>query len=128
MAKRERNKRAARKARQQERQRVAAAQAAAGTNEQTNTSKSLFKKSDGKGRPATKNVPTAKAERSGIGVVTGYLSDVRAEMRQVTWPSRTELRNYSVTVIVALIVFGVAIWLVDTGFVAALVQFTNLRG
>lgn len=49
-------------------------------------------------------------------------------MHQVTWPTKVELRNYSIAVIATLIVFGVVIWLVDTGFVAALVQFTGLRG
>ena len=34
----------------------------------------------------------------------------------------------AVAVIAMLIVFGAAIWLIDTGFVAALVQFTGLRG
>jgi preprotein translocase subunit SecE len=60
--------------------------------------------------------------------LTGYFADVRTEMRQVTWPSRVELRNYSIAVIATLIVFGLAIWLVDTGFVAGLVQYTGLRG
>ena len=43
-----------------------------------------------------------------------------------TWPSKDELRNYSVAVIVSLVVFGVALWLVDTGIVALLVGYTSL--
>lgn len=125
MAKRQRNKRSARKARQQERARVEAAREVTGAAQES-SKKSLFKK-DSDGRKATKNVTVAKADRKGFGKVTGYFGDVRTEMRQVTWPSRTELRNYSVAVIATLIVFGVIIWLVDTGFVAALVQFTSLR-
>jgi preprotein translocase subunit SecE len=125
MAKRERNKRAARKARQQERERVAAAQAAAASG-MKEESKSLFKKSNKSS--AKKAAPVAKADRKGMQVITGYFSDIRYEMHQVTWPTRTELRNYSLAVIAALIVFGVAIWLVDTGFVPGLVQYTGLRG
>ena len=49
-------------------------------------------------------------------------------MHRVTWPSRTELTNYSVAVVAMLIAFGVAVWLVDTGVVAGLVGFTGLRG
>ena len=124
MAKRERNKRAARKARQQERERIAAAQAVSAANA-PQKSKSLFSKSD---KSEKKQKTVAKADRKGFQVVTGYFSDVRAEMHQVTWPSRIELRNYTVAVIIMLIVFGVAIWLVDTGFVAALVRYTGLRG
>ena len=131
MAKRERNKRSARKARQQERERVAAAQAAAGSAEgaeSSKSSKSLFKKSDASKSKAPKKAAVAKADRKGMQKVTGYFSDVRVEMRQVTWPSRPELRNYSVAVVASLIFFGVLIWLVDTGFIAALVQYTGLRG
>ena len=127
MAKRDRNKRAARKARQKERERVAAAQEAS-TASAKQESRSLFKKSD-KG-PSKDSKPKAvkKEDRKGLQVVTGYFSDVNSEMRKVTWPSKLELRNYSVAVIAMLIVFGAAIWLIDTGFVAALVQFTGLRG
>ena len=63
-----------------------------------------------------------------IGRARSYVSAVRAEMRRVTWPGRPELTNYSVAVVAMLIVFGVAVWLIDTGFVAALVAFTSLRG
>jgi len=49
-------------------------------------------------------------------------------MHRVVWPDRNELKSYSVAVILMLIVFGVCVWLVDTGFVAVLVGFTGLRG
>lgn len=129
MAKRERNKRSARKARQRERERIANAHAVTGYNQDAGSSKSksLFKRSE-KGGKASKKAAVAKADRKGMQKVTGYFADVRSEMRQVTWPSRIELRNYSVAVIASLVVFGVAIWLVDTGFIAALVQYTGLRG
>ena len=57
-----------------------------------------------------------------------YLHDVRTEMHRVVWPSKTELTNYSVAVLAMLAIFGVVVWLVDTGFVALLVGFTGLRG
>ena len=130
MAKTERNKRAARKARQQERERLEAAHAVSAPKEEK-SSKSFFKKdkaATSKYDKSDKSAPVSKTDRKGFQVVTGYFADVRKEMRQVTWPSRTELRNYSVAVIATLIVFGVLIWLVDTGFVAALVNYTGLRG
>ncbi len=123
MAKRERNKRSARKARQAERKRIAEAQAVS-NNQTTESSKKLSKKK----AKSTNKVAVPKADRKGIQKVTGYFADVRSEMRQVTWPSKVELRNYSLAVIISLIVFGVVIWLVDTGFVAGLVQYTGLRG
>ena len=127
MAKRDRNKRAARKARQKERERVAAAQEAS-TASAKQESRSLFKKSDKGSSKDSKPKAVKKEDRKGLQVVTGYFSDVNSEMRKVTWPSKLELRNYSVAVIAMLIVCGAAIWLIDTGFVAALVQFTGLRG
>jgi len=125
MAKRERNKRAARKARQQERERVEAARAVAtaGSEDDKKAAKSTRSKAN-----KTKKTAIAKADRKGIQKVTGYFSDVATELHKVTWPSQDEMRNYTVAVIAMLIVFGVAIWLVDTGFVAGLVAFTGLRG
>lgn len=72
----------------------------------------------------------AKAERkpSVFGRIGGYFREVRSELKRVVWPSKSELKNYSVAIICALVVFGVAVWLVDTVFVALLVGFTGLRG
>ena len=56
------------------------------------------------------------------------LHDVRVEMHRVVWPSKAELKDYSVSVIATLLIFGVSLWLVDTGVVALLVAFTSLRG
>ena len=49
-------------------------------------------------------------------------------MRRVVWPSRGELKSYSVAIIAMLIVFGIVIWLVDSGIVAVLIGYTGLRG
>ena len=127
MAKRERNKRAARKARQEERARKEAAQAAAAPAK-AESSRSPFKGKSGDDSKAASKKAIATADRKGLAVVTGYFGDVRSEMRKVTWPTANELRSYSVAVIVTLVVLGVILWLVDTGFVAGLVQYTSLRG
>ncbi len=120
MPNKDRNKRSVRQARQRERaerEAQAAAQAAA-----TSSGKK-------KAVSAPKKAPVKVAEKTGIIARTkAYFSAVRAEMHRVTWPSRTELTNYSVAVVAMLIAFGVAVWLVDTGVVAGLVGFTGLRG
>ncbi|QWT17928.1 preprotein translocase subunit SecE [Collinsella sp. zg1085] len=59
---------------------------------------------------------------------TGYLSSVRSEMRRVVWPSKKELVNYSIAVVVSLVVVGVAIALLDTAISQGLVLFSGLRG
>ena len=44
---------------------------------------------------------------------TGFLSDVRAEMRKVVAPSRKEVRSTTGVVIVTVIIFGVFFFVVD---------------
>lgn len=124
MAKKDRSKRSARRARAEERARVEAAQVASapvGQGSKTGPAKASSK---------TEKKPEKKSDKK-PGVFRRfrtYLGDVRSEMRRVVWPSADELKSYSIAIIIMLIVFGVLIWLVDSGIVAALVGFTSLRG
>ncbi len=115
MANKERNKRAARKARQAERQR-----AEAQTLAQNQTPAA----------PA-KDTSTKAVKKSGkpgfFQRVRNYFGDVRSEIR-VSWPTPADLKSYTVAVIVILVIFGVATWLIDSGVVAALIGFSGLRG
>ncbi|HJA29442.1 MAG TPA: preprotein translocase subunit SecE [Candidatus Olsenella pullicola] len=128
MANKDRNKRSVRKARAEERARVEAAQAASVTPEQK---AALEKKAAKDAKLAAKQEAKAEKKDKKPGLfrrIGNYLGDVRSEMRRVVWPSKDELRTYSVAIVAMLIVFGVVIWLVDSGIVAALVGFTGLRG
>ena len=121
MANKERNKRSARQARAREREELQKAQEASAPTGKAATKpvKSEEKKSD---------KPASKQQSTGIIASTKrYFSDVRTEMHRVVWPSKTELTNYSVAVIASLVIFGAAVWAVDTGFVALLVAFTGLH-
>ena len=115
MANKDRNKRSVRQARQRERAEHEALVAASTA-------------SDGKKKaPQTSKAPVKVSNNTGfIARTKNYFSEVRSEMRRVTWPGRTELVNYWVAVVAMLAVFGVVVWLVDTGFVAGLVAFTSL--
>lgn len=127
MANKDRNKRSARKARAEERARVEAARAASEPEE----SKKAVAKSEKAAAKAEKKAAKeerAKAHPGPIRRLRNYLGDVRSEMRRVVWSSRSELKSYSVAIIAMLIVFGIIIWLVDSGIVAALVGYTGLRG
>jgi preprotein translocase SecE subunit len=42
-----------------------------------------------------------------------FLHDVRMEMRQVTWPTRDEVRSTTVVVIITVFFFGVFLYVVD---------------
>ena len=122
MAKKERNRRSGRKARQQKRAELEAQRAA---SEPKDVKASRASKSRG----PKKSVKASSSDNGGfLARPRKYFSDVRTEMHRVTWPDSKELTSYSATVIAMLIVFGVAVWAVDTGFVAALVAFAGLRG
>ena len=127
MANKDRNKRSVRKARAEERARVEAAQAASDAADPSSAKqKEAKEKAVAK---AEQRKAEKKAKKPGIFArLRNYLSDVRSEMHRVVWPSREELKSYSVAIVAMLIVFGVVIWLVDTGVVAALVGYTGLRG
>ncbi len=44
-----------------------------------------------------------------------FLHEVRVELRQVTWPSRDDVRATTGIVIITVFFFGVFLWLVDLG-------------
>ena len=122
MANKERNKRSARKARAEERVQKAEAQVAAGAAPDV---ESALAKADSAKASAK---PAAPKKVGFFGRIKNYLLDVRTELKRVTWPSAEERNSYTVAVLIMLVVFGVAIWAVDTGIVAILVGFTGLRG
>ena len=153
MANKDRNKRSARKARAEERARVEAAHAVSGHEDLNPTPSdggSDKSGSDGKSKAKATSKSGKKltfrekrraarldkdARRKSEGkkptwrtrIIT-YLSDTNTELHRVVWPSKEELKSYSLAVMVTLLVFGVALWLVDTGIVAILAAFTGLRG
>jgi preprotein translocase subunit SecE len=124
MAKKDRNKRAARQARQAER---AAAEAIHHGSQEGDSSDSKAVAKATATKPA-KVEKKADKKPGFFGKIKNYFSDVRVEMHRVVWPSKKELRNYTLAVVGLLIVFGVVIWLLDTGVVAALVGYSGLRG
>lgn len=123
MANKDRNKRSARKARAEERARVEAAQAASAKSSSDSSSKK-----PAKAEKKAEKKPEKDKKPGPFRRLRNYLSDVRSEMHRVVWPSKEELKSYSIAIIVMLIVFGVIIWLVDSGLVAVLAAFTGLRG
>lgn len=124
MANKDRNKRSVRKARAEERARVEAAQAASVAS--SGSAAKAEKKAEKK--PEKKAEKKADKKPGIFRRLFNYLGDVKSEMRRVVWPSKEELKSYSVAIIAMLIVFGIVIWLVDSGIVAALVGYTGLRG
>lgn len=131
MANKDRNKRSARKARAAERARVEAAQAASAGSSSSSSAKTE-KKAEKKPEKRTEKKAEKKKDKNKKPNIfrrfLNYLGDVRSEMKRVVWPSKSELKSYSVAIIVMLVIFGVLLWLVDSGIVAILVGYTGLRG
>ena len=64
----------------------------------------------------------ARRERGQSGAPAGrlarlgqFLHDVRAEMKRVSWPSRTHVQNTTIITLIAVIFFAIYLFLVDQG-------------
>jgi preprotein translocase subunit SecE len=57
-----------------------------------------------------------------------FLKDARAELRKVTWPSRSEIVNTTLVVIVAVLFFGFFLFFMDVIFSWAITQVKSLFG
>lgn len=93
--------------------------------------KADLKKADSKKASKKSDKKAAKAKDAKPGIIARskkYISSVRSEMKRVVWPSKKELVNYSIAVIVSLIVVGVVIAGLDALISGGLVVFSGLRG
>lgn len=62
---------------------------------------------------AVAKTPAPKKEKKSI---VKYFKDARSEFKKVVWPSRKQVINNTIVVIVAMVVSGIAIWGVDSIF------------
>lgn len=51
-----------------------------------------------------------------LGELTTFMTEVRSELRRVTWPPKTEVYPTTIVVIVTTIIFGVLLYSVDVLF------------
>lgn len=83
--------------------------------------------------PAKKAMPKGsdgkKASAPGfLGRTKAYFKGVRAELHRVTWPTKSDVLNYTLIVLGTLVFFGVLIWVLDALILPAFVGFAGLRG
>lgn len=45
-----------------------------------------------------------------------FLREVKAELKKVSWPNKTELTSYTGIVFVSVVVVSIIIWLIDSSF------------
>ncbi|MBQ9041511.1 MAG: preprotein translocase subunit SecE [Eggerthellaceae bacterium] len=119
----------ANKKERQEREAIASENVEAAVEETAEESKGgLFKKKEAK--PEAKQQTAAavkKEEKKPKKKRFQFFRDVKAEMKRVTWPSRTDVVRWSGVVVGALVFFGVYVALLDNVIVTpALVALSGL--
>ena len=68
-------------------------------------------------------------ERVGVvASVTNYIRDVRVEMNKVSWPTRNELRDSTLVVIVMVFIISIFIGIVDRGLSYTFEALVKLAG
>ncbi|MGH9298276.1 MAG: preprotein translocase subunit SecE, partial [Acidimicrobiales bacterium] len=50
-----------------------------------------------------------------------YAREVRSELQKVAWPGRTEVANYTVVVLVTIVVFTALVFGLDYGFAKGII-------
>ena len=91
-------------------------------------SKSLFSKKSSETVPEKK---ASKAEPKKEGFLArrvGFLKDVRAELRRVTWPTRIDVLRWSGVVVVALLFFSLYVFVLDNWIVTPLLVAISSLG
>jgi preprotein translocase subunit SecE len=64
------------------------------------------------GTPA-RTAPTPRAQREPRTSPAQYLREVRAELKKVAWPTRPEVRKYSIVVLVTVVLVTAFVTLLD---------------
>jgi preprotein translocase subunit SecE len=64
-------------------------------------------------RPQAKEARTTPAQ---------FLREVRGELRKVAWPTRSEVINYSIIVLIAVVLLTAYVALLDYGFAEVLLR------
>ncbi len=63
-----------------------------------------------------------------MGKLKDFLSNVRAELKRVVWPSRKLVVRATVSVIIFSLVIGVYLWVLDLAFTKIISLLLALRG
>ncbi len=82
--------------------------------------KGLFKKSSDASASSDSGKPAKKAEEKPKKKRFQFLRDVKAEMKRVTWPTRTDVLRWSGVVVVALLFFGIFVAILDNAIITPL--------
>ena len=79
-------------------------------------------------KPLGKSVAKAEKKSGVIARLTSFIKDVRAELRRVTWPTRTDVLRWSGVVVVALAFFSLYVFVLDNWVVTPLLLAISSLG
>ncbi len=82
-------------------------------------------------RGSVRTEPTAEksdARSNPLQSVREYIKEVRLEMSKVSWPTREELRQHTVVVVVMVVLVAVFIGIIDRGLAYAFEAILKLVG
>ena len=116
---------AARQQRKVERELEAANPQPAKAEEAAPEKKGLFKKSSDASASSDSGKPAKKAEEKPKKKRFQFLRDVKAEMKRVTWPTRTDVLRWSGVVVVALLFFGIFVAVLDNAIITPLLVLVS---
>jgi preprotein translocase subunit SecE len=80
---------------------------------------------DAEGQPAARKRPAPQAPRTEREPRTGpaqFVREVRGELRKVAWPTRSEVVNYSIIVLVAVVILTAYVASLDFAFGEAVLK------
>lgn len=116
---------AARQQRKVERELEAANPQPSKAEEAAPEKKGLFKKSSDASASSDSGKPAKKAEEKPKKKRFQFLRDVKAEMKRVTWPTRTDVLRWSGVVVVALLFFGIFVAVLDNAIITPLLVLVS---
>ncbi len=82
-------------------------------------------------RESVRAEPTAEKSEPRLGLIPSlreYIKDVRVEMTKVSWPTREELRQHTMVVIVMVVMVAIFIGVVDRGLSYAFEALLKILG
>ncbi len=79
---------------------------------------------DGGGGKANKRDAVAVEERTSP---VQFVGEVRSELRKVSWPTRSEVINYSIVVLITVVILTVFIGLIDWVFATLVLELFEPR-
>src|SRR5882724_10751845 len=65
------------------------------------------------GKPARRERGLSGPRAGAVGRLGQFLRDVRAELKRVSWPSATEVKNTTIITLIAVIFFAAYLFVVD---------------